>query len=352
MSLHLNRADHGTPSTLQSLSSSHDLPQPEEGIWQAGDGACLRYAHWQTTAAPRRGRVLFLNGRTEFIEKYLESYADLVRSGLDLWSLDWRGQGLSDRALADPQKGHISDYQTYLDDLTGFVQDITDLPNSDGPNIILAHSMGGHIGLRFLHDHPGLIECAVLLAPMIDIPAHQPPIRWLNKAIKQAGFATSYVWGSGPYKPVFNNPDDPDDNGTIEDYQARLSSFEKLSTDPQRRAILERHVRDNPDLALGGPTSGWLDATFRSIKVTMAPGFAEAIETPILMLGGASDKVVVNAALRKMATRLPKGDFRLIANAAHELLLENDDVRLDTFRAISAWIDVEIAPLSDQRRSA
>lgn len=345
MSLDKHEVDTKTSSALKSLSSHYGLPDPDDGFWQAEEGVRLRYAHWRTAVSPRRGRLLFLNGRTEFIEKYVESYADLVRSGLDVWCLDWRGQGLSERALADPQKGHIDDYQTYLADLRHFIQEITDLAEDDGPNIILAHSMGGHIALRFLHDYPGLFDRAVFLAPMIDIPAHQPPIRWLNQAIKQAGFAESYALGTGRFKPVFDNPNDPNDNGGIEDYLALLPTFKALSQDPGRRAALEGLVRDNPALALGGPTSGWLDATFRSIKITLAKGYAENIETPILLLGGAKDRVVVNAALAKMAARLPKGDFRSIAKGAHELLMEDDEVRHDVFQAIGSWIDVEIEPV-------
>ncbi|MGI9436819.1 MAG: alpha/beta hydrolase, partial [Geminicoccaceae bacterium] len=211
---------HDRPqSNLKALSAALGLPTPDEAYLTAKDGAKLRYAHWQTEAAICQGVVLYLGGRTEFIEKTIDTYALLVESGFDLWSLDWRGQGLSARALADPHKGHVTDYQTYLDDLDLFVREVTDLPARRDKRLMLAHSMGGHIGLRFLHDHPGLIDAAVFSAPMIDIFVNNSLLRWLAYLIRGLGFGERYLPGKGGYRPIYQNSADDRDNGTIEDYQ-------------------------------------------------------------------------------------------------------------------------------------
>ena len=93
---------------------------------------------------------------------------------------------------------------------------------------------------------------------------------------------------------------------------------------------------------LGGPTASWLYATFRSINLTWAPGYAEAIETPVLMIGGGRDRVVVTARQEAMARRLPNGKFHMIDKAAHELLVECDDVRFDFFETVAAFADIRI----------
>ena len=49
-------------------------------------------------AARRKGTVCIFPGRTEFIEKYFEVVRDLRARGFAVAVLDWRGQGLSDRA--------------------------------------------------------------------------------------------------------------------------------------------------------------------------------------------------------------------------------------------------------------
>ncbi|MGI9503359.1 MAG: alpha/beta fold hydrolase, partial [Geminicoccaceae bacterium] len=268
--------------------------------------------------------------------------AILHRSGLDVWTLDWRGQGLSTRPLTDPDKGHITDYQRYLNDLHHLVTEITDLPARPGKTLMLAHSMGGHIGLRYLHDHPGLFDAAMFSAPMIDIPVNHAPMRWLNAAIIRRGFGEAYALSTGRFRPIYENPDDPKDNGCLEDYRRLSSKFKALSSDAKKRMEIEGLVRENPDLALGGPTAAWLDATFRSIGLTWSPGYAETIETPVLMVGGGRDPVVVAKRQEAMANRLPGGRFHLIDQAAHELLVECDDVRLAFFEQVAGFADINI----------
>ena len=329
-------------SNLIDLSAAHGLPRPTESFWQAPDGTSLRYACWQTPSPQSQGVVLYLGGRTEFIEKTIELYALLVRSGFDLWTFDWRGQGLSTRALADPHKGHITDYRIYLDDLDHFVREITDLPIRSDRKLMLAHSMGGHIGLRYLHDHPGILDRAAFSAPMVDIPANRTILRGLNRLIMSAGWDESYALGTGRFRHVFNNPADPTDNGTIDDYRKLIGLYRGLSSDPRKRCDVERLVRENPSLALGGPTSAWLDATFRSINLTWTPGYADRITTPILTIGGGRDQTVTTARLRQMSDLLPNGSFLLVDQAAHELFLESDDLLRIVLAAINSWASIKI----------
>ena len=113
------------------------------------DGLRLRAARWP--GGPR-GTVLLLNGRTEFIEKYLEPVAELQSRGFAVWSLDWRGQGLSSRLLADPVPGHAVRFTDHLDD---HLLDELVLPDAGGrPLVLLAHSAPG------THLWPGGRRCS------------------------------------------------------------------------------------------------------------------------------------------------------------------------------------------------
>jgi lysophospholipase len=327
--------DRHPASGLKALSAEHGLPSPEEGYFDARDGTSIRYARWRAAGSSRQGTVLQLSGRTEFIEKTIETIDILCRSGLDIWTLDWRGQGLSGRALADPDKGHVTDYQDYLDDLDQFVNEITDLPAREGKTIMLAHSMGGHIGLRYLHDRPGLVDKAVFSAPMLDLSVNKAPIRWLNAAITGFGYGDRYAIGTKPFRFIYKAPNDPSDNGNIEDYRAQIGRFKSLTHDAKRFMKIQQMIRQNPALALGGPTTDWLDATFHSINLTWKKGYAEAIETPVLIIGGGRDEIVVTKRQEEMARRLPNGKFQVFEEAAHELLIECDDVRLGFLRAFA-----------------
>ena len=142
-----------------------------------------------------------LSGRREFMEKYLETIEELNQEGFNVYSLDWRGQGLSSRILANRHKGFIDDYDVYLDDLNMFVTKIV-MPESVHPLIIIAHSMGGHIALRFMHDHPDVGDMAVLTSPMIDIFGSSLSRRFVKLIARMAiktGFSHSYTIGSGDY---------------------------------------------------------------------------------------------------------------------------------------------------------
>ena len=58
----------------------------------------LRFARFAPPPG-RKGTVCVFPGRAEFIEKYFEVVRDLRARGFAVATIDWRGQGLSDRAL-------------------------------------------------------------------------------------------------------------------------------------------------------------------------------------------------------------------------------------------------------------
>ena len=66
--------------------------------WAAPDGWLLRRFDWPG-ADGRRGRLLFLGGRGDFIEKYLDAYRHFSRRGWSVAAFDWRGQGGSGRQI-------------------------------------------------------------------------------------------------------------------------------------------------------------------------------------------------------------------------------------------------------------
>jgi lysophospholipase len=326
--------DEHVASPLVSLSRAQGLPEVREAFFSARDGARLRFAAWATPAA-RRGTVVFLQGRTEFIEKNLETLGILLRHGFDVWTLDWRGQGLSGREADHRHKGHFRDYRLYLDDLHRFVGEVVRLPEADGQRVMLGHSMGAHIGLRYLHDHPDAFDRAAFSSAMVDLrlPA-RPAIEWLTRLRCQLGRETSWVLLRGDYSPICPDPA----SATVEDYKARFYRFRALTSDAGRARQMDMLRHQTPELALGRPTIGWLQATFTSIAILNAPGFPEAITTPALLVGAGSDIVVSTPAQRQLAARMPSARFEEIPGAAHELLMECDDLRHRFFDHVGAFL--------------
>jgi len=274
------------------------------------DNQFIRYGIWYSHKANKRGSVILLNGRREFMEKYAETIRELNQRGFDVYSLDWRGQGLSSRMLANRHKGFIKNYNNYLNDLNLFVSKIVQ-PDAANPLVILAHSMGGHIALRFIHEHPEIADKVVLVSPMIDILTWPLPgwlVRLITRVAIKAGLDHAYVIGSDDY--------------TVEKFKGN-----RLTSDPERFRDENKAISENPDLALGGVTYGWLSATFESIDILSEPDFVKKISTPILIASAGCDRVVSIKAQKTICSLLPNCHFVEITGARHEILKETDAVR-------------------------
>lgn len=274
------------------------------------DKSAIRYGIWCSQKEKKRGSILLLNGRREFMEKYSETIGELIERDFDVYSLDWRGQGLSTRMLADRHKGFIEDFDVYLNDLKMFVSNIV-MPKAVDPLIVLAHSMGGHIALRFIHDHPGMADRMVLTAPMIDIftaSLTRGCARFISLAANKAGFNRSYVLGSAV------------------DLDEKFEG-NNLTSDPVRFEATGQKIKENPDLALGGVTYGWVSAALKSIDTLHEPGFAEKISAPVLIIGAGEDRIVSVKAQKRICSLLPDCRYIEIPGARHEILRETDAVR-------------------------
>ena len=119
-------------------------PVPDDvvaGAIKTPDGVNLRFARWAPPPG-RKGTVVVLQGRAEFIEKYFETVRDLRARGFAVATFDWRGQGLSDRALSDRHKGYVRNFSNYITDLEAMMEQVV-LPDCPPPIFALAHSMGG-----------------------------------------------------------------------------------------------------------------------------------------------------------------------------------------------------------------
>jgi lysophospholipase len=288
------------------------------------DGKSLRIA----TLLPSpeltpRGVCVLLHGQTEFIEKYLEVIGELSSRGFTVATLDWRGQGGSVRALDNPLKAHIADFSQYLSDLQVFMDKVVH-NLTDRPPIALAHSMGAHILLRAMHDRPRQFSAAVLSAPMLRAQTRGYPARLARLmcfAENLAGRGSQWVLGMKDRDPL------------------KMTFADQLVTsDRARFHRTQMFLREHPNLRLAGPTWGWLEAAYRSMDIAMSPGYAEAILTPTLVFGAGRDRIVDTAATREFAARLPNGRYEELADAEHEILMENDSVRARVWDAFDAFV--------------
>lgn len=272
----------------------------------------IRTALWRGGA---RGSVLVLQGRTEYIEKYFETIGELSARGFTVAALDWRGQGASSRALPDSLRGHVHDFTDFTEDLAALLAAYeAELPK---PLLILAHSMGGHVALRALHDWPGRFGGAVLSAPMIRI--RQVP-GFLVMLLSR--FLAPDLYVQGPFDP----------------YTERFES-NMVTHDAARFARNLGIIRSHPALALGAPTWGWLQAAIASSSLLMRRGYLEAIKAPVLILSAEKERLVDNAAHVAAAKRLRRVTQIVLAGARHEILQETDAIRREFWTRFDAFTE-------------
>ena len=100
-----------------------------------------------------------------------------------------------------------------------------------------------------------------------------------------------------------------------------------VTSDRRRWAQMQALVTKRPELRLAGPTWGWLKAANESMARVLAPGYAEAIGTPVLVCGAGKDRICMTEAARDFAKRLPRGTYVALDDAEHEILMENDSIR-------------------------
>jgi lysophospholipase len=290
-------------------------------------GMRVRMGHLRP-AGPLRGTVVVLPGRAEFIEKYAETLTDLLGWGFATAILDWRGQGGSDRFLPQRDRGHVLAVSDYLADLQAVIERLEQLALPE-PWLMLAHSMGGHVGLRYLHGQPERFAAAALSAPMLGIhlgPTPVPVARALCLAAIRSGAAWRYAPGQRDV-----------------DLARYIFARNRLTSSAERYDELCRLIAATPDLALGGVTYGWLGAALDSIALMRRPGFLEAIATPILILQAGRERIVSNRAERAAARRLPDARLAVFPEARHELLQERDEIRLPVLAAVRTLFDEAIA---------
>ena len=301
------------------------------GAFASHDKLVLRYAHWKATRNPRRGTIVIFPGRGETIEKYFEVIADLRRRGFAVAIHDWRGQGGSQRLLADPSKGHVVDFADYEADVVRFMRDVV-LPDCPPPYIALGHSMGGNIVLRGATSAGSWFDRMILTAPMLafadgKVPVPQRLARLYAEIFGRGPTGQKVIWG-----------------GSAMPAEAKGFEGNALTCDPDR-FLRNRQIQEAaPELVIGSPTIAWLRAAFRSMDLVMDPEFAPRIRVPLLLVASSQDRIVSSPAIEQFSRRLKIGAYVALNGARHEILQETDDVRQGFWAAFDAYLGSDANP--------
>lgn len=287
---------------------------------QAADGTRLRAGYWPLDGA--KGTVFLLPGRTEYVEKYGRAAADMARRGYATLTIDWRGQGLADRALDDPMAGHVDDFAEFqldVDALIGHARRIA----APEPWFMIAHSMGGCIGLRAL-TRALPFRATAFSAPMWGILI----AAWMRPMAGALAAASRLMKFDNRYAP-----------GTSDKTYVIEGSFvgNTLTTDAEMWDYMRQQALAHPELTLGGPSLGWLRA---ALSECHALSLLPSPDLPVMCGLGLQERIVDVAPIHARMALWPKGKLTIYPACEHEVMMERPATRAQFFDEAAALFDL------------
>lgn len=292
-----------------SMASDRSTGQPS---WQwhistleRSDGCKIRYGICRRGQKPISRYLVFLTGRSEWIEKYEYLPTELgLPDTTAVLSLDHRGQGESGGCRA-----YIDSYDTYADDLVAVLA----ASGADSkPFDILSHSMGGLIALTAYTKgkiHP---EQMILSAPLLRLPNTTLP---------------HYVM-----KPLMNLLTKAK---MVKLDKLELASGSDKTATPANSVLTTwpwalKQIRES-EYPLSFVTPSWVNATFKAIEWLFTKEALEEFATPVTVFKAGKEQVVNNRGLdawqRHCKVNQVAIDVVTFPDAQHEILNERFDHR-------------------------
>ncbi len=326
----LLKSNHGQEVEISHLTKAFDRraipPCAVETRWVAPDGHSIRRLDWPEPDSPAEGSLLFMPGRGDAYEKYLEAFEHWRGRGWRVTAADWRGQAGSGRLGADTVTGHVDDFAHWVGDLAAFWRDWT--RGRAGPLVLAGHSMGGHLALRAVAEQAlaPRPEALILSVPMLDVLPESVPLPLRH------GLARAMCAFRDPRRPAWKWSERP---GEVPKFRQEL-----LTHDPARYSdeLWWREAR--PELVMGPGSWGWVRGALASIRALSRPGVLEAVDLPVYIIATSADRLVGPRAIRRAEARLPNAQSLWFGSeAAHEILREVDPVRDKALSAIDRFLE-------------
>ncbi len=297
--------------------------------WQSGDfdnpetGHHIHYNFVLPDNTPK-GIIVALPGLSEFGEKYSELAHEVLQRGYSFYVIDWAYQGRSTRFKANPHKRHIDGYDADLSDIDYLISTII---GAEKPLFMLGHSMGGHIGLRYLQTHPDTIQAAGFTAPMIgikDLRYTKHLLEFIFKYIKI--FDKKYVPGGSDWSEKSRKSDGSD----------------IFSNDPKRDQIHEAWSCTTPELQVGNVTIKWVYESLKSCRILNKQENIDRIKTPFVVSIAEQEVLVDNKSIKKFMCNFNSENLISLPNTKHEIFMEADESRSKFLNAFFALIEKKV----------
>ena len=276
--------------------------QRSELFLKCGPGAETLYLqHWQPSQKAK-GTVLITHGVAEHSDCYHLTAHTLNEQGFDVWSWDLPGHGKS-----YGQRGYVSSFSEFIERLQQVVTAVHERAPSDAPFILLGHSLGGLITMKFALDHKEApVRAYVLSSPAFGVKIQVPFIK--DQAAKILLHLAPKL--TIPHQIV----------------------FEDLSHD---RALTKTYYKDPlRHSKFSAPLYFGILETMKEVQDR-----AHELKKPILIQASGQDRIVDTVATQELFNKLssPKKALKIYVNSYHEIFndLEKETVVADFVNFVS-----------------
>lgn len=269
----------------------------------------IHYATYTTNPETKRCLVI-LPGRSEALQKYAEVVHDLDSGALagefQYFLMDHRGQGSSERMLDNPEKGHIDSFDNYVLDLKTFMDTVLTRHNCR-EKLLLAHSLGAGIAVKFMQAYPQYFYRAALSSPMLKIQT--APYRYeLARTIVLANMAL----GRGNKFAINQKPFDP----------TRDFDNNAFTTSPDRYKMAMDIFDTFPLARLGGVTNRWLNEVMHGTISVRA--YYHTIKIPLRVFHAGLEFYSEKEEMIRLCDKAPNCKRVYLEAAKHEVLMDRD----------------------------
>lgn len=275
------------------------------------DGTKLFYRRWHASD-PQAPVLVLLHGLGAHSGWFIDMGSALCARGVTVYANDHRGFGRS-----EGPRGHVTRYQTYLDDLEALLAEIARREPGRGTSL-LGHSMGGLFALYLAaadsrHPAPRLAGI-ILLNP------------WIRDQTKVTPLAAASVFIGGMLG------------------SARMFSAADNSKAMTVNAEAARMLADDPYWVRAESVALLYQVALRMRSRALAQ--ARQVRAPALVLQAGRDQVVVATATRRCFEALGSVDktYTTYPAYAHDAEFERDRTALDD--DIAHWLLAHAAPRS------
>ncbi len=273
--------------------------QHSTGTFIGKGGIEIFFQQWEV--ANPKAILVIIHGLGEHSGRYGNLIDALQNKGIAIYGLDHRGFGRS-----GGKRGHVDSFMDYIYDIKIFINMIKD-KQSNKPIIMLGHSMGGVLALKYALTHAEDLDALILSSPGL-VPAIEVPTWKKNLAI----FLSSRI-------PSLTMPSGLD-----------------ATTISRDKEVVKKYL-DDP-LVHDKVTPRFYVEMMNTIQECI--NRCNEIKLPLLVFHGTADALVLDEASKIVYQKASSKDktLKLFEGLFHETMNELEADRKKVLKVITDWI--------------